>query len=118
MNQQGILREVQLIKKTEPMVLLEIDKVLKLNLEDKAIDFEQSNQINQNWRSYWLDQRIFECQLELAKENDRLGEEFLNLPKNIWQLTWISQWGCSKRGKVLNNFFIRLRGTRQSTWLV
>ena len=33
------------------MILLEIDKILKLNLEDKAIDFERSNQITQNRRS-------------------------------------------------------------------
>ena len=101
----------------EPMTFLEIYKVLKLNLEDKAIGFERSNQITQNWRSAWLNRRRLENQLELANEIAQVGQEFLNWSRKIWQSTRISQWGHLRGGEILKKFSIRSRGMIQSTWI-
>ena len=51
-SQRGRLREVQILEQIRPMGFFEMDKALKLNLEDGAINFERSNQIAQKYRSY------------------------------------------------------------------
>ena len=98
MTQWWILGEVQLLKQIEPAISLEIDKVLKLNMEDEAIDFEWSNKITQKRRISWPYRGRLENQLKLANEIARVGKKFLKWSRNIWKSTWISQWGRSRGG--------------------
>ena len=62
----------------------------QLNLEDKAINFERSNQITQKRISSWLDQGRLENQVELSNEIYQVGKYFLNWLTNIWQSNRIS----------------------------
>ena len=81
MTQWGILRDVQLLRTIEPMISLEIYKVQKLDLVDKSIDFERSNQITQSVEL-----------LDQIKEDDRITS---NNPMNYIEREIISltDWG-------------------------
>ena len=80
------------------MILIKIDKVIKLNLKDKAIDFDRFNQITKKGRSSWPDQRRLENQIKLSNEIDLTGNNFFDWFGKIWQYIWMIQWDLSMEG--------------------
>ena len=95
------------------MRFLELDKVLKLNMEDETINPERSNQIALKWRSSQPDWGRLENQIKMINQIYRMEKNFLNGSKNIRHSYRTSQPGCLGEGEFIKDLFNWLSGNRQ-----